>query len=105
MGECFQHDNYYIASYIFLDSPSDFIDSYLAKIEDSTPDSSFHATLGFQNLRSSILDLLIAGSDTTSTVLTWAILYMIRYPHIQKQVQQEIDQVIGGSRLPKVSDR
>ncbi len=89
----------------FLDSPNDFIHSYLTKIEESTLESSFHATLGFQNLRSSILDLLLAGSETTSTALSWATLFMIRYPEIQKRVQQEIDQVIGRSRMPEVSDR
>jgi len=87
------------------DNPNDFIDAFLVKIEESSPESSFHGTLGVQNLRSSILDLLIAGSETTSTALTWAVLFMIRYPDIQKKVQQELDQVVGNSRLPQVSDR
>lgn len=90
---------------LLLDEPNDFIDSYLAKIEESPKESSFHGTLGLQNLRSTILDLLLAGSETTSTALTWAILYMIRYPEIQKRVQRELDQVVGSSRLPRVEDR
>ena len=91
--------------FLSTDSPNDFIDSYLAKIEDSPSDSSFHGTLGLQNLQSSILDLLLAGSDTTSTALTWSLLFMVKYPDIQKRVQEEIDQVVGGTRLPQVSDR
>jgi cytochrome P450 len=77
----------------------------LAKIEDSPDSSSFHGTLGYQNLRSSILDLLIAGSETTSTALTWAVLFMIKHPQIQRRVQEELDQVVGNSRMPQVSDR
>ena len=89
----------------YPDSPNDFIDSYLTKIDDSPLDSSFHGVRGLQNLRSTILDLLLAGSETTSTALTWAVLFMIRYPDIQKRVQQEITQVVGTSRLPRIEDR
>lgn len=90
---------------MLLENPNDFIDAYLRKIEDSSPDSSFHGQLGRQNLTSSIIDLLIAGTDTTSVTLTWAVLYMIKFPDIQKKVQLEIDQVIGRKRLPEMSDR
>ena len=41
-----------------------------------------------------IQDLFLAGSETTSTTLDWAILYMIEYPDIQKKCQQEIETVI-----------
>ena len=34
-----------------LEDPKDFIDAFLGKIEDSSEESSFHGTLGLQNLR------------------------------------------------------
>ena len=37
-----------------------------------------------------MLDLMIAGVETTSTALTWATLFMIKYPDIQRRVQNEI---------------
>ncbi len=74
-------------------------------METSPKDSTFHGSLGLQNLESSIFDLLLAGSETTSTALTWATLFMIKFPHIQKKVQEEIDQVVGNSRLPENTDR
>ncbi|KAI4461069.1 cytochrome p450 [Holotrichia oblita] len=50
-----------------------------------------------------LADLFGAGLDTTLTTLRWYLLYMANYPHIQKRVQEEIDQVIG-SRRPCVED-
>ena len=58
-----QHKNNYEKSKdILKDNPRDFIDAYLSKIEDSLASSSFHSTLGFQNLQSVILDLFFAGN-------------------------------------------
>ena len=42
-----------------------------------------------------IQDLFLAGSETTSTTLDWALLYMIEYPEIQRKCQQEIEQVVN----------
>ena len=39
--------------------------------------------------------LYAAGTETTSTALTWGLLYMCLYPEILKKVQQEIDDEIG----------
>ena len=51
------------------------------------------------------LDLFTAGSETTANTLDFAILYMIRNPNVQRKVQEEIDNVIGTSRLPENNDR
>lgn len=85
--------------------PNDYIDAFLGHIATSEPDSSFHGELGYQNLRSSVLDLLLAGTETTSTTLAWSVLFMIRYPEIQSKVRQEIYRVVGNDRLPTLDDR
>jgi cytochrome P450 len=51
------------------------------------------------------MDLFLAGSETTSNTIEFAILYMILYPEVQKRVQAEIDAVIGNSRLPSIADK
>ena len=58
-----------------------------------------------KNLLVTLLDLFGAGADTTSSSLSWAILYFITHPKVQEKVHNEIDQVIGSSRLPALSDR
>jgi len=42
-----------------------------------------------------MLNLYAAGTETTSTALTWAILYMCAHPDVQVKVQEEIDNVLG----------
>ena len=60
--------------------------------------SSFYGEGGVENLRNTLFDLFLAGSETTSTTLTWAMLYMVRYPGVQARVQQELDSVVGINR-------
>ncbi|KRT82762.1 cytochrome P450, partial [Oryctes borbonicus] len=45
-----------------------------------------------------LADLFGAGLDTTLTTLRWYLLYMANHPHIQKKVQEEIDQILGSRR-------
>ena len=51
-----------------------------------------------------LVDLFGAGFDTTSITLHWALAYMIKYPNIQRDIQKEIDDVIGRDRLPTLQD-
>nr|XP_034978011.1 cytochrome P450 2J2-like isoform X3 [Zootoca vivipara] len=81
--------------------PRDFIDAYLNEMAKEDSASSFHE----ENLLHSTLDLFFAGTETTSTTLRWALLYMAIYPEIQAKVQAEIDSVIGQSRQPAMDDR
>ena len=41
-----------------------------------------------------IQDLFSAGSETTSTTLRWALLYMILHPEIQEKCRNEIAEVM-----------
>ena len=61
--------------------------------------------LGRDNLKVTLFDLFQAGSETTSTTLTWAVLYMVRYPQIQRKVQRELDQIVGTDRSPTMQDK
>ncbi|KAL0964375.1 hypothetical protein UPYG_G00322970 [Umbra pygmaea] len=50
-------------------------------------------------------DVFGAGVETTTTVLKWAIAYLIHHPQVQKRIQEELDSVVGGDRPPQLSDR
>lgn len=46
-------------------------------------------------IRDQILTMLIAGHDTSTALLSWALWLLGRHPEVQRQAQAEIDQVIG----------
>ncbi|XP_007950097.1 cytochrome P450 2J2-like [Orycteropus afer afer] len=83
--------------------PRDFIDAYLKEMTKFTGNasSSFHE----ENLVCNTLDLFLAGTETTSTTLRWALLYMAIYPEIQEKVHTEIDRVFGQSQQPSTTGR
>ncbi|KAM4655398.1 cytochrome P450 2J4-like [Amazona ochrocephala] len=78
----------------------DFIDSYLTEMAKVS-----NVDFQDENLVACSLDLLLAGTETTSTTIRWALLFMAKYPEIQARVQAEIDAVIGQARQPALQDR
>lgn len=84
----------------------DLIDSYLLEtLKTENEESSFHETNGTEILLQTLIDLFFAGSETTSSTLTWGILYLIRNPDVQFKLQQELDDVVGIGRMPSLLDR
>ena len=82
----------------------DFIDAYIKEmIENKEQGKKTH--LADAELLAVLDDLFLAGTETTSTTLRWAILYMIAFPDVQRKAQEEIDRVVGRNRLPKLSDK
>lgn len=57
------------------------------------------------SLTSVVGDLFAAGSDTTSSTLSWMILYLAKFQHVQEKLQAELDTVVGKSRSPTLADR
>ncbi|XP_053327982.1 cytochrome P450 2W1-like [Spea bombifrons] len=58
-----------------------------------------------KNMLASMFDLMLGGTETTSSTLQWAILLMMKYPDIQKKVHEEIETVIGLERHPTWDDQ
>lgn len=51
-----------------------------------------------------VQDLLLAGTDTSANSVEWAIAVLLRYPHIHRKLQAELDTVIGLERVVTEGD-
>ncbi|XP_047206886.1 steroid 17-alpha-hydroxylase/17,20 lyase [Girardinichthys multiradiatus] len=61
--------------------------------------------LSDDHLLMTVGDIFGAGVETTTTVLKWAITYLIHHPDVQRRIQHELDTKIGADRSPRLSDR
>ncbi|KAM5243045.1 cytochrome P450 1A2 isoform 1-T2 [Hipposideros larvatus] len=52
-----------------------------------------------------INDIFGAGFDPVTTAISWSLMYLVTNPEIQRQIQEELDTVIGMERRPRLSDR
>nr|AKH03520.1 cytochrome P450 3130A1 [Paracyclopina nana] len=87
-------------------NPLTFTEATLGKIRETQDrNSPFHQELGDLNLLSILVDFFIAGSDTTSNSINWAMLYMIKHPDIQSKVRQELDAKVGPNKRARMSER
>uniref|UniRef100_A0AAY5KYF5 Cytochrome P450, family 2, subfamily N, polypeptide 13 n=1 Tax=Esox lucius TaxID=8010 RepID=A0AAY5KYF5_ESOLU len=103
LGQFIQEDVERHKQNLDTSNPRDYIDAFLIEMEN--PQHSKEDGFQETNLVLCCLDLFLAGSETTTTTLLWALIFLIKYPHIQEKVQAEIDRVIGQSRQPNMSDR
>ena len=56
---------------------------------------------GEANVLACTLDMVMAGTETTAATLQWAVFLMVKHPHVQGRVQEELDRVLGPGQLPQ----
>ncbi|XP_055475390.1 cytochrome P450 2A1-like isoform X1 [Psammomys obesus] len=86
-----------------LNSPRNFIDSFLIHMQEQKKDlsSEFH----MKNLVMTSLSLFFAGSETVSSTLRYGFLLLMKHPDVEAKVHEEIERVIGRNRQPQYEDR
>ncbi|KAL3537353.1 hypothetical protein ACH5RR_000719 [Cinchona calisaya] len=55
-------------------------------------------------IKAFILDLFIAATESSANAMQWAMAELINHPVVFKKVREEIDSVVGNSRLVEESD-
>ncbi|XP_031505473.1 geraniol 8-hydroxylase-like [Nymphaea colorata] len=76
----------------------DFLDVLLELTRD--PNSGFTR----ENIRPLLLDLFMAGSETSSNTIEWAMTELLRHPDKMAAARSELKQAIGASNFVKESD-
>ncbi|KAK3032376.1 hypothetical protein RJ639_037094 [Escallonia herrerae] len=77
----------------------DFLDFVMANREKSEDER-----LTMTNFKALLLNLFTAGTDTSSSIIEWALTEMIKNPSILKRAHEEMDRVIGRDRRLLESD-
>ncbi|KAK3791958.1 hypothetical protein RRG08_052668 [Elysia crispata] len=81
-----------------------FISAYLQE-KQRLEDQGQTTSLDEENLARNMYGLLVGGTETGSTALSWFMLYMLHFPAVQAKIFAEISDVIGLSRFPDMRDK
>ena len=88
------------------DDPKDFLEGYLKELGEASGKKTGKISQDW--LLDIGGDFFAAGSETTTTTLKWALLFMLHFPDVQKKVQDELDNVVGkptGEGIVTLADR
>ncbi|KAK4225456.1 cytochrome P450 [Podospora fimiseda] len=62
-----------------------------------------HGVLG-DDLKTEVLEQLVAGSDTTAGAIRGILLYILAHPRVQAKLQKEIDETVRSGRVAAVGE-
>jgi cytochrome P450 len=78
------------------DDDENFVKEYIKKAG---------ANCDLEELMFIIRDIVMAGTETTSTFLSWCLVTICNRPELQKRLQKEIDSVVPRDRFPSLDDK
>ncbi|CAM6101624.1 unnamed protein product [Calypogeia fissa] len=77
----------------------DFVDVLLTR-----PSGKDEKPLTDQQIKSILLDAIVAGIETSSVAMEWTMTRLLKHPEVLKKVQDELDAVVGRTRLVEEAD-
>ncbi|XP_060784838.1 sterol 26-hydroxylase, mitochondrial-like [Neoarius graeffei] len=80
-----------------LDAGQDTAGEYLSYLLSNT-------NLSKKDVYGSIAELLLAGVDTTSNTMMWALYLLSRHPKTQDTLYQEVTSVVNGDKIPTTEE-
>ncbi|XP_019089627.1 PREDICTED: flavonoid 3'-monooxygenase-like [Camelina sativa] len=78
----------------------DFL-QHLMKLKEQEPDSEVPVTLN--HVKAVLVDMVVGGTDTTTSTIEFAMAELIRNPELMKRAQQELDDVVGKDNIVEES--
>lgn len=79
---------------------SDLVDILLQEAENP----NLEIQLTRDNVKALLQDLLVGGTETSTTTLEWAVTELMRHPHNIQNATEEVDRVIGRERWMEEDD-
>ncbi|CAL0334072.1 unnamed protein product [Lupinus luteus] len=78
----------------------DFLDVLLDCVEDE----SLEIKINRIHIKALIMDFFTAGTDTTAISTEWALVELLKHPMLLQKAREEINNVVGNTRLVEESD-
>ncbi|KAL6559255.1 hypothetical protein OROHE_006624 [Orobanche hederae] len=80
---------------------NDFLDALLdeGEVDDNGSDK-----LSLKNITIVLLEMFLGGTETTSTTIEWGMTELLRHPNSMREIQDEIDRVVGRARKVEEND-
>ncbi|CCD67644.1 CYtochrome P450 family [Caenorhabditis elegans] len=86
------------------DEYSDYVEAFLKERKKHENEQDFGG-FEMEQLDSVCFDLWVAGMETTSNTLNWALLYVLLNPEVRQKVYEELEREIGSDRIITTTDR
>jgi len=78
------------------ENPSNFLEALLVEQENENMFSD-------DEIYGNVFSILLAGEDTTSSSISWALFYLAQHPEIVSKVRQEAKEVYHNSQVPETT--
>ena len=82
----------------------DMTDSFISAYKKEIAKETAKDIGSIDDIQGLMLDVIFAGSDTTSSSLAWFLFCMVSFPEIQKKIHDELDKKIDKDELPRLQD-
>ncbi|XP_059161819.1 cytochrome P450 2C15-like [Physella acuta] len=86
------------------DNIDNLIAAYVHELNDRKAKGK-ETCLNEDELVKTAYDLFIAGMETTSTTITWCLLYVLNNPEVQAKIYRELKEQVGTNRSPCIQDK
>ncbi|KZV25286.1 hypothetical protein F511_38869 [Dorcoceras hygrometricum] len=77
----------------------DFVDTMMGILDSGKAGFEFDR----RHVKAVLVDMIVAGMDTSATVVEWAMSELIRHPHVMKKLQKELETVVGMDQMVEES--
>ncbi|XP_061344988.1 uncharacterized protein LOC133290862 [Gastrolobium bilobum] len=87
------------------DVHKDFIDVLLSLMHRPIdPSDEQNHVIDRTNIKAIVLDMIAAAFETSATVVEWAFSELLKHPRVMKNLQEELDNVVGMKKLVEEND-